>query len=101
MLSSSENALGYWEIFNVEIHIDGKKIEATSDGNGPYNIIMKPGKYSVEVKAYSYMDARMDIFVPPQDNNLSLVDVEKVIEGVNRFTFNMFNYWLCYSKHKT
>ncbi len=74
---------------NAEIHIDGKKIKAISDGNGTYNVIMKPGKYSFEVKAYSHMDASMDIFIPPQDNNLSLVDVEKGIEGVNRFTFNM------------
>ena len=74
---------------NAEIYIDGQKIESASDRNGTYNIIMKPGKYSVEVKADSHMDATMNIFIPPQDDNLSLVNVEKGIEGVNRFTFNM------------
>ena len=31
----------------------------------------------------------MDIYIPLQENNLSLVEIDQGLEGVNQFTFNM------------
>ena len=31
----------------------------------------------------------MNVYIPLQDNNLSLVEIDQGLEGVNQFTFNM------------
>ena len=31
----------------------------------------------------------MQVFIPPQDDNLSLIEIDQGIDGVNRFTFIM------------
>jgi len=76
-------------IANAEIILDGKKINSIHAGDGTYNITAKPGKHTIEVISPQYKNAIMDIFIPPQDSNLTLIDVDRGIEGVNRFTFSM------------
>ena len=64
-------------------------MDYTYAGNGTYNILSKPGKHSVKVISPAHKNATMDIFIPPQDDNLSLIDIEQGIDGVNRFIFEM------------
>ena len=77
------------DLANTKIFLDGKEINATYAGNGTYNIMAKPGKHTIEITAPDHKKVKMDVFLPPQDSNLTLIDVEQGIEGVNRFTFNM------------
>jgi len=77
------------DLANIKIILDGKEINSTYAGNGTYNIMAKPGKHTIEITASDHKKARMDVFLPPQDSNLTLIDVEQGIEGVNRFTFSM------------
>jgi|ETNmetMinimDraft_12_1059888.scaffolds.fasta_scaffold00416_12 transposase-like protein len=74
---------------NAQIILDGEKIVSTSVGDGTYNIVAKPGKHTIGVICPYYKSTTRDIFIPPQDSNLSLIDVERGIEGTNRFTFTM------------
>ena len=74
------------DIDNVIILLDKKEMNHTYIGNGTYHILAKPGKHSVKVIAPTHKNATMEIFIPPQ---LSLVDIEQEIDGVNRFTFEM------------
>jgi transcription elongation factor Elf1/flagellar biosynthesis protein FliQ len=77
------------DIDNAIILLDKKEMNHTYIGNGTYHILAKPGKHSVKVIAPAHKNATMEIFIPPQDDNLSLVDIEQGIDGVNRFTFEM------------
>lgn len=77
------------DLENIKIFLDGKEINSTYAGNGTYNIMAKPGKHTIEITASDHKKARMVVFLPPQDSNLTLIDVEQGIEGVNRFTFSM------------
>jgi transcription elongation factor Elf1 len=77
------------DLDNVTIILDKKEMNHTYIGNGTYHILSKPGKHSVKVMAPAHKNATMKIFIPPQDDNLSLVDIEQGIDGVNRFTFEM------------
>ena len=77
------------DLDNAIILLDKKEKNHTYIGNGTYHILAKPGKHSVKVIAPAHKNATMEIFIPPQDDNLSLVDIEQGIDGVNRFTFEM------------
>ena len=77
------------DLDNAIILLDKKEKNHTYIGNGTYHILAKPGKHSVKVIAPAHKNATMEIFIPPQEDNLSLVDIEQGIEGVNRFTFEM------------
>ena len=74
---------------NATILIDSQEINQTYFGNGTYDIFLKPGKYKIEVKVPFHKNCTMNVHIPLQDNNLSLVEIEQGLEGVNRFTFNM------------
>ena len=36
-----------------------------------------------------HKNCTMDVYIPLQDSNLSLVEIDQGLEGVNQFTFNM------------
>ena len=74
---------------NVTIIFNNKEMNYTYEGNGSYNILVIPGKYSVKVNASEHKNATMDFFVPPQDSNLRLPETNEGIEGINKFTFIM------------
>ena len=74
---------------NAIILVDSKKIEQTYFGNGSYDIFLKPGKYKIEVSVPLHKNCTMDVYIPLQDSNLSLVEINQGLEGVNQFTFNM------------
>ena len=77
------------DLDNAIIILDKKEMKHTYLGNGTYHILSKPGKHSVKVIAPAHKNTTMEIFIPPQDDNLSLVDIEQGIDGVNRFIFEM------------
>ena len=74
---------------NVTIIFNNKEMNYTYEGNGSYNVLVIPGKYSVKVNASEHKNATMDFFVPPQDSNLRLPETNEGIEGINKFTFIM------------
>ena len=74
---------------NVTIIFNNKEMNYTYEGNGSYNVLVIPGKYSVKVNASEHKNATMDFFVPPQDSNLRLPETNEGIEGINKFTFTM------------
>ena len=77
------------DLDNAIIILDKKEMNHTYIGNGTYHILSKPGKHSVKIIAPAHKNTTMEIFIPPQDDNLSLVDIEQGIDGVNRFIFEM------------
>tara|TARA_B110000438_G_scaffold120679_1_gene117824 strand:+ start:15179 stop:16102 length:924 start_codon:yes stop_codon:yes gene_type:complete len=77
------------DLSEATISIDSNEINQTYLGNGTYNILAKPGKHLIEIIVDSHKKASMKIFIPPQDDNLSLIEIDQGIEGVNRFTFIM------------
>ena len=64
-------------------------INQTYVGNGTYNILLKPGRYVLEVTAAGHKNSTMEIYVPVQDNDLKLVEIDQGIDGINRFVFYM------------
>ena len=74
---------------NAIILVDSQEINQTYFGNGSYNIFLKPGKYKIEVRVPLHKNCTMDVYIPLQDNNLTLVEINQGLEGVNQFTFNM------------
>ena len=74
---------------NATILVDSQEINQTYFGNGSYDIFLKPGKYKIEVRVPLHKNCTMDVYVPLQDSNLSLVEIDQGLEGVNQFTFNM------------
>ena len=74
---------------NATILVDSQEINPTYFGNGSYDIFLKPGKYKIEVRVPLHKNCTMDVYIPLQDNNLTLVEINQGLEGVNQFTFNM------------
>ena len=74
---------------NATILVDSQEINQTYFGNGNYDIFLKPGKYKIEVRVPLHKNCTMDVYIPLQDSNLSLVEINQGLEGVNQFTFNM------------
>ena len=74
---------------NATILVDSQEINQIYFGNGSYDIFLKPGKYKIEVRVPLHKNCTMDVYVPLQDSNLSLVEIDQGLEGVNQFTFNM------------
>jgi len=77
---------------NIEdavIIINNQDSKQTYLGKGSYEIFLKPGKYHIKINAPNHTNANMEVYIPPQDNNLSLVDYNQGLEGVNLFTFNL------------
>ena len=77
------------DLENANILINSQEINQTYIGNGTYNVFIKPGKYKIEVRAPLHKNSTMNVYIPLQDNNLSLVEIGQGLEGVNRFTFHM------------
>jgi hypothetical protein len=77
------------DLSEATISIDSNEINQTYLGNGTYNILAKPGKHLIKIIVDSHKNASMKIFIPPQDDNLSLIEIDQGIDGVNRFTFIM------------
>jgi hypothetical protein len=77
------------DLSEATIIIDSNEINQTYLGNGTYNILAKPGKHLIKIIVDSHKNASMKIFIPPQDDNLSLIEIDQGIDGVNRFTFIM------------
>ena len=80
-----KNSSNYLE--NAEIILDEEKINATYLGNGTYNVMTKPGKHSVKITTIFHKNSTMEIFIPPQENELEWNG--QGLDGVNRFTFEM------------
>ena len=76
-------------IDNANILINEEKIDKTYSGNGTYIINLKPGKYNVKVNAEEHKTSVMNIYIPPQDPELSLIDYSSGLEGINSFTFTL------------
>ena len=74
---------------NAVILIDNKETNQTYSANGTYNVYLKPGKYEIKVSAERHRTSIMNIYIPPQDSDLSLIDYSSGLEGVNRFTFEL------------
>lgn len=74
---------------NAIILVDSQEINQTYFRNGSYDIFLKPGKYKIEVRVPLHKNCTMDVYIPLQDNNLTLVEINQGLEGVNQFTFNM------------
>ena len=74
---------------NATILVDSQEINQIYFGNGSYDIFLKPGKYKIEVRVPLHKNCIMDVYIPLQDSNLSLVEIDQGLEGVNQFTFNM------------
>ena len=74
---------------NATILVDSQEINQIYFGNGSYDIFLKPGKYKIEVRVPLHKNCTMDVYIPLQDSNLSLVEINQGLEGVNQFTFNM------------
>jgi len=77
------------DLSEATIIIDSNEINQTYLGNGTYNILAKPGKHLIKIIVDSHKNTSMKIFIPPQDDNLSLIEIDQGIDGVNRFTFIM------------
>ena len=74
---------------NATIIVDSHEANQTYAGKGTYLVFLKPGKYQISVSVDLHKNSTMSVYVPPQEDNLSLVDIEQGIEGINRFTFDM------------
>ena len=71
------------------IIVNNKEINQSYQNNGTYNIFLKPGKYEIKVNAKGHKTSVMNVYIPPQDPDLSLIDYSTGLEGVNRFTFEL------------
>tara|TARA_B100001750_G_C15476642_1_gene582878 strand:- start:449 stop:1354 length:906 start_codon:yes stop_codon:yes gene_type:complete len=77
------------DIDDALIVVNSDFINQTYIGNGTYNILLKPGRYMLEVSASGHKNSMMEIYVPVQDNNLKLIEIDQGIQGINRFVFDM------------
>ena len=82
-----QNATSY--IDNAKILVDNQEINQTHSGNGTYNIFLKPGKYNIKVSAEKHKSSTMNVYIPPQDSEISLVDYSSGLEGINSFRFEL------------
>ena len=80
-----ENKTDY--IDYAKIVVDEKNVNQTYSGNGTYIIYLKPGKYNIKINAEEHKTSIMNLYIPPQEPDLSLIDYSAGLEGVNRFTF--------------
>ena len=76
-------------IDNAKILVDNQEINQTYSGNGTYNIFLKPGKYNIKVSAEKHKSSTMNVYIPPQDSEISLVDYSSGLEGINSFRFEL------------
>jgi len=76
-------------IDSAELLVDNENINQTYSGNGTYIINLKPGKYNIRVSAEEHKTSVMDLYIPPQDPDLSLIDYSSGLEGINSFTFTL------------
>jgi len=76
-------------IDNAEILINNKDTKQKHLGDGSYEFFLKPGRYQIQISAPNHMTANMEVYIPLQDNNLSLVNYNQGLDGVNLFTFNL------------
>tara|TARA_B100000953_G_scaffold275028_1_gene248237 strand:+ start:758 stop:1654 length:897 start_codon:yes stop_codon:yes gene_type:complete len=74
---------------DAKIIIDNKEINQTYSGNGTYVIFLKPGKYTIKIDSDRHKTSVMEVYVPVQDPELSLIDYSSGLEGINRFTFEL------------
>ena len=82
-----QNGTSY--IDNAKILVDNQEINQTYSGNGTYNIFLKPGKYNIKVSAEKHKSSTMNVYIPPQDSEISLVDYSSGLEGINSFKFEL------------
>ena len=82
-----QNGTSY--VDNAKILVDNQEINQTYSGNGTYNIFLKPGKYNIKVSAEKHKSSTMNIYIPPQDSEISLVDYSSGLEGINSFRFEL------------
>ena len=82
-----QNGTSY--IDNAKILVDNHEINQTYYGNGTYNIFLKPGKYNIKVSAEKHKSSTMNVYIPPQDSEISLVDYSSGLEGINSFRFEL------------
>ena len=82
-----QNGTGY--IDNAKILVDDQEINQTYSGNGTYNVFLKPGKYNIKVSAEKHKSSTMNVYIPPQDSEISLVDYSSGLEGINSFKFEL------------
>ena len=82
-----QNNTNYIE--DAVILVDNKEINQTYSGNGTYNIFLKPGKYNIKVSAEKHKSSAMNVYIPPQDSEISLVDYSSGLEGINSFKFEL------------
>ena len=82
-----QNGTSY--VDNAKILVDNHEINQTYSGNGTYNIFLKPGKYSIKVSAEKHKSSTMNVYIPPQDSEISLVDYSSGLEGINSFRFEL------------
>jgi len=82
-----QNGTSY--IDNAKILVDNQEINQTYSGNGTYNIFLKPGKYNIKVSAEKHKTSTMNVYIPPQDSEISLVDYSSGLEGINSFRFEL------------
>ena len=82
-----QNGTSY--IDNAKILVDNQEINQTYSGNGTYNIFLKPGKYNIKVSAEKHKSSTMNVYIPPQDSEISLVDYSSGLEGINSFRFEL------------
>ena len=74
---------------NVTIMFNDIEMNYTYQEKGIYKVLAKPGIYSITVLASEHKNATMEIFVPPQENNLRLPASDEGIPGTNKFIFMM------------
>ena len=77
------------DISDAEIYTNGLLNKQKYLGNGSYEVFLKPGRHDFRVVATNHTTANMEVYIPPQDNNLSLVDYDAGLQGVNLFVFNL------------
>ena len=82
-----QNGTSY--VDNAKILVDNQEINQTYSGNGSYNIFLKPGKYNIKVSAEKHKSSTMNVYIPPQDSEISLVDYSSGLEGINSFRFEL------------
>ena len=82
-----QNGTSY--IDNAKILVDNQEINQTYSGNGTYNVFLKPGKYNIKVSAEKHKSSTMNVYIPPQDSEISLVDYSSGLEGINSFKFEL------------
>ena len=51
--------------------------------------MLKPGKYNIKVSAEKHKSSTMNVYIPPQDSEISLVDYSSGLEGINSFRFEL------------